>query len=428
LDLILEGRPLSPDYAEWKSQKRQKEGRWTQITENPKAYVTSKGWYAGVQPIARPLVRAARENLPVSYERYESGWKKRYLTKRTRKVRQEKRPPRRESATKARVAIVGCGNIGLNMHGPAFASIQGVELAGVCDTNYDLALAAGETLGCKAFGELSELVREAKPTLASNCTTEAAHGSTSLYLFEHGVDVFCEKMMAESLETGQRMVKRATELGRVLGINFNWRFQPGVAKIRQIKDAGTLGELCLLRFACHAHVWHHVLDLANFLGGKVVRITAQSRLDPLFEDRRPWRRFADELLYLPGVYANALLETAEGIGISITSSDLWQPNGYLLNLDAVFRRGVISLSGVNEHDVVGILSCDRKGVDLQLDWGQRADDRNYAGTFKRSIEAFMQAYLQEKPPPISGQDGLFAMRMESAVVESAKTGQTVCLA
>jgi predicted dehydrogenase len=100
------------------------------------------------------------------------------------------------------------------------------------------------------------------------------------------------------------------------GVNYNWRFQPGFKKIRELKESGVLGELCVLRFFCQANVWHHVLDLVNSLAGITVSVAAQSRLDPLFDDRRPWRRFADELLYLPGVYANALLESAEGIASS----------------------------------------------------------------------------------------------------------------
>jgi predicted dehydrogenase len=145
------------------------------------------------------------------------------------------------------------------------------------------------------------------------------------------------------------------------------------------------------------------------------------------EDGRPWRRFADELLYLPGVYANALLETAEEVGASITSSDLWQPGGCLLNLDAVFRRGVVSLSGVNSREVLGILSCNQRDLDLRLDTGLAGGAQDYSITFKRSIDAFMDAYLQCKRPPTNGEDGLFTMRMEQAVVDSAKTGRTVRL-
>lgn len=425
LQTVLAGKPLSPEQAAWRSPRSRRAARIRQVIANPKAYITSRRWYRPLKPLARPFVKGARAVLPVSYRRYESAWRKRYTTNNPIGVSLKRGSAHRTPAEKPkRVAIVGCGTVGRYMHGPSFANLAGVEVVGVYDTNPPAAAAVGEVLGCPAFSDLAELVSQARPDLAANCTSEAAHSSTSLYLLERGVDVFCEKIMAESMASGGQMVRRAAEGGRVLGVNFNWRFQPGIARIRQIKEAGTLGELCLLRCMCHAHVWHHVLDLVNFLGGRTVSVAAQIRLDPLFEDACPWRRFADELLYLPGVYASAMLETAEGVGASLTSSSLWQPAGCLLNLDAVFRRGVISLSGVNSRDVLGILTSDRGDLDLRLDAGGSPD---YSLTFRRSIEAFMDAYLQGKRPPTTGEDGLFTMRMEQAVVESAKTGRSVRL-
>ncbi len=428
LETILAGKPLPPEYAAARGSKQRFMRRLHKIRRHPKAYITSRSWYRLLQPMVRPLMRTARALLPTNYYRYESVWRKRQLAGKNLFVKLERPSARLAAGGQAkRVAILGCGTIGHNMHGPIFANRSEVQIVGVCDSKEDLAAASGRALGCPAFTDLAELVCRTKPDLVANCTTEAAHSVSSLYLMDHGVDVFCEKIMAESLASGELMVRRAAERGRVLAVNFNWRFQPGILKIRQIKEAGTLGELCLLRFVCHAHLWHHVLDLVNFLGGKTVNIASQSRLDPLFEDRRPWRRFADQLLYLPGVYANALLETSEGVGATITCSNLWSPAGYLLNLDAVFRRGVVSLSGVNPYDVLGTLSCDQEHIDLRLDRHTRKNCPDYSTIFERSVRAFFDAYLQAQRPPTTGEDGLFAMRMEHAVVESAKTGRTIRL-
>ncbi len=428
LETVLAGNALPPHYAAWRSPRRRLLMRIQKIAHHPKAYITSRHWYRPLRPVARPVVKIARALKRGTYYRYESGWRKRRLAGGDVAVKIRRRLFRSTSEGKVkRVAILGCGTIGSQMHGPAFANLPGVQIVGVCDTKTELATASGKALDCPAFTAVAELVNQTKPDLVANCTVDAAHGATSLYLFDRGVDVFCEKIMAESLATGELMVRRAEALHRVLAVNLNWRFQPGILKIRQIKDAGTLGELCLLRFVCHAHVWHHVLDLVNFLGGKTVTITAQSRLDPLFQDRRPWRRFADQLLYLPGVYANALLETSEGVGATITCSNLWTPTGYLLNLDAVFRRGVISLSGVSAYDALGTLSSDQNNADLRLPPGTSGGISNYSILFERSINAFFDAYVHNQRPPTTGEDGLFTMRMEQAVVESAKTGRTVRL-
>jgi predicted dehydrogenase/sugar phosphate isomerase/epimerase len=428
LEAVLAGGPLPSEYAQWRSANRRALMRARYALHHPKSFFTSWPWYAAIRPLVRPFLGLARATFPLPYYRYEARWRKRYYTGKPLSVKLRRAAgPRSPSAGIKRVAVLGCGTVGAHMHAPALASWPGIEVVGVCDTQYAAAKALGKQLGCRAFGDVTELVNQTKPDLVANCTSEAIHSETSLYLLEHGMDVFCEKIMAESMASGEKMVRVAADRGRVLGVNYNWRFHSGIRKILQLKEAGTLGELCLLRFGCHAHVWHHVLDLAVFLGGKPLNLVAQSRLDPLFEDATSWRRFAGELLYLPGVYANALLETREKIGIAITSSNLWDPMGLLVNLEAVFRRGVVSLSGVNTRDVTGILSCNRPEVDLRLNVSEGQGACGYAVLFKRSVDAFLEAYLQGRRPPTTGEDGLLAMRLEQAASESARTGRKITL-
>jgi len=223
------------------------------------------------------------------------------------------------------------------------------------------------------------------------------------------------------------MVRMAASQKRVLAVNFNWRFLPGIVKIKQIKDAGILGELCILRFFCHSWVWHHALDLAGYLGGKITSVFAVSRQDSAHNDPRPWRHFADELLYLPGVCAMAMLETDQGVATSLASSDLWNPHSCLFNLDAVFRRGTLSLSGVRMNDAAGILSSDKPSLDLDCGLPPSDGQSNFSITFQRSIQAFAEAYRSGQAPPVSGEDGLQAMRIERAVARSAACGQKVLL-
>jgi predicted dehydrogenase len=52
---------------------------------------------------------------------------------------------------------------------------------------------------------------------------------------------------------------------------------------------------------------------------------------------------------------------------------------------------------------------------------------SYPQSFDRSVMGFVEALHQGKPPPVTGEDGLAAMRLEAAVAESARTGRTVRL-
>ena len=53
---------------------------------------------------------------------------------------------------------------------------------------------------------------------------------------------------------------------------------------------------------------------------------------------------------------------------------------------------------------------------------------SYPESFDLGVKAYVEALLQGKPPPVSGEDGMAAMRLEAAIVQSARSGRNVVLA
>jgi predicted dehydrogenase len=51
----------------------------------------------------------------------------------------------------------------------------------------------------------------------------------------------------------------------------------------------------------------------------------------------------------------------------------------------------------------------------------------YPQSFDRSVAAFVEALQQGRPAPVSGEDGLAAMRLEAAVAQSASTARCIAL-
>lgn len=426
-DCLLAGRPLPLECAMWRSRSRRVLAAVAHIVTQPKAFVAS---YPRLKRALKPVVTLLRRTVPVRSMRYETGWRNQWDVKETSRVpfvRKREDGSILPGEKVVKVAILGCGNIGSSMHAPGFARLPGVEMVGVCDTDPSAADQTAQRIGCPAFYEVADLVRSARPSLVANCTKEWVHYDTTMYLLQNGVDVFCEKVMAESVASGKAMVECAVKRRRTLAINFNWRFLPGIVKIKQVKESGALGELCMLRFFCHAWVWHHALDLVGFLAGRPVRVSALIRQDSAAQDLRPWRRFADEMLYLPSVYGLVTIETEERLGAAVASSDLWDPQGCLFSLDAVFRRGTVSLSGITEQNSLGRLSCSAAGFDLRRGLIARGESTKFAITFQRSIEAFMAAYVRGQTAPATGEDGLRVMILEKAIQEAAASGRRVDL-
>lgn len=424
---LLDGKSPPPAYAIWKTKRRQFAGMIARTIRDPKAFIVS---CPRLKQTLKPVAKFLRETIPTRYTSHEVHWQRRWginAPSRIEFVRREVKSSTRSNQKSIRVGILGCGNVGSDMHAPGFARLAGMEVVGVCDRQRDRADATARRIGCPAYYSIEDLVKQAKPTLVANCTNEWVHYSTTMYLLENGIDVFCEKIMAELVAKGEAMVNRASEKGLVLGVNFNWRFLPGVMKIRQIKESGNLGELLILRFLCHSWVWHHALDLVSHLGGRPVSVSALLREDAAHKDHRPWRRFANEMPYVPGVYGMAMLETEEGVAANITSSELWNPEACLFSLDAVFRNGTISLSGIRMQNAVGVLSSDNNRVDLSTGLIPKEGPSNFAITFQRSIQAFAEAYIEGHPIPSSGEDALRAMRIERAVTQASASGEKIRL-
>lgn len=399
------------------------------IANHPKDFIIM---HPQLKAVLRPPVRAARHVLrywvPRREVRYHAGWQQSWKVGRSNSVVSPRRAPgaARYAGPTRRVAILGCGYTGGMNHGPGFARLPGSSIVGVCDVRPERVEKLASQLRCPAYTDFAALLRETRPELVINCTREWQHRDTTLAAFDAGADVFCEKIMAESLASGEEMVRAAREKGRVLGVNYNWRFLPGLRRIRELRDGGELGPLRMLRIMAHSNCYHHAIDLARFLGGPVANVSATHLDDPSMRGFAPWNPYAQEMLYMPSVYAIATMQTREGVGVSLASSDLLSAAGMLLALDAVFQEGTVTLSGILHDDALGSLTAStRKKIDLTL----RRDDApgGFALSFQRSIEAFYESYLKGASLPTSGDDGLEVMRIENALVRSHQTGQRVSL-
>jgi len=72
---------------------------------------------------------------------------------------------------------------------------------------------------------------------------------TCLWAFDKGAHVLCEKPMGLTLEQGELIAAAAEKAGRHFCAGFNYRYLPGVAALREVIQAGKLGEIIRVRLA-----------------------------------------------------------------------------------------------------------------------------------------------------------------------------------
>jgi UDP-N-acetylglucosamine 3-dehydrogenase len=138
-----------------------------------------------------------------------------------------------------KVGVVGVGVMGSN-HARVLSDMAGVQLVGVADPDIKQREFVARSLGCTAFADMDELLREGVDALTIAAPTHLHHDLT-LECISRGVNVLVEKPIAPSVEEGRAIVAAARRAGVTLMVGHVERFNPAVESIkRAIKDQDIL--------------------------------------------------------------------------------------------------------------------------------------------------------------------------------------------
>lgn len=145
---------------------------------------------------------------------------------------------------KIKVAIIGCGAIANSAHIPAYMKNEKAEIKYFCDIIPERADAAVEKYGCgKAVYDYHEILDDPELDSVSVCTHNDLHSVIAIDFMRAGKDVLSEKPAARVLSEALEMQKVAHETGRILSIGVCNRFGTAVNHIKDLIDAGELGEV-----------------------------------------------------------------------------------------------------------------------------------------------------------------------------------------
>ncbi len=128
-----------------------------------------------------------------------------------------------------RVAVVGVGHLGKH-HARILASLPGVELTAVVDTNQARAEEIAAANGTRALMRATSLI--GKVDAVSIAVPTEQHLAVALPFLEAGTSVLVEKPMARSLEEADLMIAAAAKSGAVLAVGHTERFNPAVEVAR----------------------------------------------------------------------------------------------------------------------------------------------------------------------------------------------------
>ena len=192
-------------------------------------------------------------------------------------------------------AIVGCGRIA--QRHAAHISKRG-QLIAVCDVVEDKAKQLANTYGAKAYISYADMLNnEPSIDVIAVCSPNGLHAQHAIGGLKSGFHVLCEKPMGLSVKECGEMIQAAERANkRLFAIKQN-RYNPPVAAVKEIIDAGKLGKVTSIQLSCfwnrntdyYANSWKgtkdldggtlftqfsHFIDLLYWLVGDVEEVAA----------------------------------------------------------------------------------------------------------------------------------------------------------
>lgn len=324
-----------------------------------------------------------------------------------------------------RVGLVGCGDIS-PMHLDAIRANPDVVLVGVADTDTQARAGAASNDSVPGFADLTALLDAEHPDVVHICTPHHLHAAMAVECLDRGIHVLMEKPVGITVADGEAVVRAAEASRATIGVCYQNRYNATVRAIRELLDAGTMGELYGGRAtvswfrdeAYYAHrPWRGRWSEA---GGGVLINQAIHTLDLL-----QW--FLGEVTTVRGQAAR--LRFSEGIEVEDTAviqlgheggarSLFHASNGYVTNapisLELVAERGIITLDTdlrIEHSDGrVDIIEESRAGQGERAYWGASHGDL---------IDDFYSSVRTGTPFWIGPTEALKSLRVLTAVYEQS---------
>jgi myo-inositol 2-dehydrogenase/D-chiro-inositol 1-dehydrogenase len=328
------------------------------------------------------------------------------------------------------VALIGAGRIG-RLHAQHLKSrITRVTLAAIADSHLPSArkLAAEIEVG-PVYSDYTEMFANEKLDAVLICSSTDTHAQIIEDAAAAGLHIFCEKPIDHEVSKIDRALNAVKKAGVKLQIGFNRRFDPNFRHVHDVVRSGMIGDPHIVRITSRdpapppieyiavsggmfMDMTIHDFDMARFLSGsEVTKVFATGcvRVDPRIGE-------ANDI-----DTAIIVLEFANGAIGSIDNSRQ-AVYGYDQRVEVFGSAGVISADNNTPHRTT---FADKNGVHAPLPLNFFMD--RYTESYLGEINEFVNAVLDDKSVPVTGEDGRTPILIALAAKKSLIEGRAVAL-
>lgn len=341
-----------------------------------------------------------------------------------------------------KIGVIGsAGKIG-QMRVATVLAQEGVELAAVLDMTD--AKAREFANGAPAFTDL-DLFFETPMDAVVISTPAHVREPICLKAFQKGLHVLSEKPLAHTVEGSQRILDAAKAAKRHLGAGFNMRFYPAFSYIKDVMDAGKIGEIDHIRiYGGHeglpkfVYDWEykaeisgggalwdvgiHMTDMARFLLGEITSVYGVAT-------ENVWKE--------PGSEDNAMAIFKAPSGVNAIYQATWTDwKGYKSAVEVYGSHGMVRGSYAPMETL--LITMDKPGgpvtktrnrfLDIMIREKLKSWKTTALASFQEEMDQFVRLVKGEQDLRIAdGHAALRAVEIAAAVPESSRTGKEISL-
>jgi UDP-N-acetylglucosamine 3-dehydrogenase len=326
-----------------------------------------------------------------------------------------------------KAAVIGVGSMGRN-HARIYDELEEVTLLGVCDEDAEQASKVASRYRASQYADHLDMLDQDRPDLVSVVVPTELHYRVALDVIERGVHLLVEKPLADTVPHAKEIIERAQDRGVLLMVGHIERFNPAVSELRRRLEEGQLGKM----FQIHARrlgPFPHrvrdvgvVIDLAthdldvmcHLTGADVVRVYAETEQE-IHTDHEDslsgLLRFENGVV---GVLDVNWLTPTKVRELSVTGERGMFVVNYLTQDLYLYENEYVK----GDWDRLGMLKGVGEGNMIKLRIAKR--EPLYV-----ELESFVSCVRQGGEPPVSGDDGVRALALARAMVESGREHRTV---
>ena len=197
--------------------------------------------------------------------------------------------------------LIGCGFFAYN-HLHAWRQLEGAEIVALCDTNSERLDTASRQFGIeRTYLDARTLFESERLDFVDIATTVESHQPLVELAAAFGVPCICQKPFARKVGDAAAMVEACGSAGIPLMVHENFRWQTPIQAVRRAIDENAIGTPFWGRFSFRSafdvyraqpylargkrfiieDLGIHILDIARFVLGDVVRLSASiQRINP----------------------------------------------------------------------------------------------------------------------------------------------------